>query len=97
MICAKANAMKITAAVRNIQNQDGGIVLDIRQGQMFRLNLVGSRILSLLQAGIDEPHIVVHISREFSTSIDTVRADVREFLDALEKRELLEQPSGDQI
>ena len=35
MICAKANAMKITAGVRNIQNQDGGIVLDIRQGQMF--------------------------------------------------------------
>lgn len=85
--------MKMTNGVRCTQNQDGGIVLDIRHGQMIRLNLVGSRILSLLQVGSDEPGIVAQIGREFDAPIETIRTDVREFLETLEKHELLERRS----
>lgn len=88
--------MKVTDGVRSTQNQDGGIVLDIRHGQMFRLNPVGSRILVLLEAGNDEPRIVEEISRDFNIATEIVKADVREFVEVLEKHQLLEQRSTGQ-
>jgi hypothetical protein len=83
--------MKVTEGVRCTQNQDGGIVLDTRRGQMFRLNLVGSRILALVEAGKDEPRIVEEISREFGAERETANVDVHEFIDALEKHHLIER------
>jgi hypothetical protein len=47
--------------VRSTHSQDGAIVLDIRQGQMFNLNFVGSRILELLKNGTAQPDIVDEI------------------------------------
>jgi hypothetical protein len=89
--------MKITEGVRRTQNQDGGVVLDILHGQMFRLNPVGSRILALLEVGNDEPRIVEQISRDFSMTLEIVKADVREFLEALEKHQLLERRSNFEV
>jgi len=43
-------------------------VLDVRHGKMFSLNLVGSRILALLEAGHQEPWISEELSRQFSIS-----------------------------
>lgn len=86
--------LKLSDGVRSTQNQEGGIVLDIRHGHMFRLNAVGSRILALLETGTDEPRIVEEISREFSIATTIVMADVRQFLEVLEKHQLLEQRSN---
>ena len=44
---------RLSEQVRSTHNQDGAVVLDILHGQMFRLNLVGSRMLELLKGG---PH-----------------------------------------
>src|ERR1035437_2435244 len=52
---------RVSDTVRSIHNQDGAIVLDVRQGQMFNLNLVGSRILELLKRGSTESEIVDEI------------------------------------
>jgi hypothetical protein len=45
---------KISETVRSTHSHDGGVVLDIRHGQMFNLNLVGSRVLELLKSGASE-------------------------------------------
>jgi DNA-binding IclR family transcriptional regulator len=66
-------------------------VLDIRQGQMFNLNFVGSRILELLKNGSTESAIVDEISRKFDVSRDLAESDVREFLQSLEKCHLIEK------
>jgi hypothetical protein len=42
---------RISNDVRSTQTQDGSILLDIHHGQMFCLNLVGSKILELLERG----------------------------------------------
>jgi len=42
---------RISKGVRSTHGQDGAIVLDVQQGQMFNLNLVGSKILELLESG----------------------------------------------
>ena len=82
---------RVSDTVRSTHNQDGAIVLDLRQGQMFNLNFVGSRILELLKSGSAESAIVDEISREFSISRDLAENDVREFLQNLKKSLLVEE------
>jgi hypothetical protein len=89
---------RISDTVRSTHNQDGAIVLDVRQGQMFNLNFVGSRILELLKSGSTESVIVDEISREFDVRRDISEKDVHEFLHNLKKCQLVEeQESGVQV
>lgn len=80
---------RVSQGVRSTHGQDGAIVLDVQQGQMFNLNCVGSRILELLESGSSEPEIVDAISREFSTEREVVEKDVHEFIEALTKHKLV--------
>jgi hypothetical protein len=80
---------RVSEGVRSTHGQDGAVVLDVQQGQMFNLNRVGSRILELLESGSVQPDIVNVISREFSTSREVVENDVREFIEALRKHKLV--------
>lgn len=82
---------KICESVRSTHGQDGSIVLDIKQGQMFNVNLAGSRILELLETGTPESEIACAISREFEISGQTAAQDVQEFLQTLQERRLLEE------
>jgi hypothetical protein len=82
---------QICEYVRKTHSQDGGIVLDVKHGQMFRLNFVGSRMLELLKQGFSEPQIAVQISREFGADLEIVQTHLREFLAHLEKHNLLER------
>ena len=82
---------RLSETVRSTHNQDGAIVLDVRQGQMFNLNFVGSRILELLKTGSTESAIVDQISREFGVNRDLAENDVREFLQNLKKSHLIEE------
>jgi hypothetical protein len=81
---------RVAEDIRSTHGQDGAIVLDIRHGQMFNLNLVGSRILKLLESGSALPEIVEEISREFGVSRNLAENDIQEFLRTLSKYELLE-------
>jgi coenzyme PQQ synthesis protein D (PqqD) len=82
---------KVSNTVCSTHNQDGAIVLDVRQGRMFNLNVVGSRILELLKSGYTESGIVNEIGREFGVNRDVAEKDVREFLQALNKCHLVEE------
>jgi Coenzyme PQQ synthesis protein D (PqqD) len=82
---------RVSDTVRSTHNQDGAIVLDVQQGQMFNLNFVGSRILELLKSGYAESGIVDEIGREFCVSRELAENDVREFLQALKKCRLVEE------
>lgn len=88
---------KVSDSIRSTHGQDGAIVLDIRQGQMFNLNLVGSRILELVECGSSEEQIADAISREFSADIETVRTDVAEFLGELKANKLLDTTPATEI
>lgn len=86
---------KVSEAVRSTHGQDGAIVLDVQQGQMFNLNLVGSRILELLERGSAEQEIVNVVSREFNASREVVESDVKEFLETLNRYRLVEDRRSD--
>jgi hypothetical protein len=87
---------KVSDAVRSTHGQDGAIVLDVQQGQMFNLNLVGSRILELLECGSSESQIVNVISREFNADVEVVKNDVREFLETLQIYKLVERENSNE-
>ena len=81
---------KVSEGIRSTHGQEGAIVLDIRQGQMFNLNFVGSRILELLESGATESAIVDEISHKFEVSREIAEGDVREFIASLKQHHLLE-------
>jgi hypothetical protein len=81
---------RLSDEVRSTHGQDGAVVLDIRHGQMYCLNLVGSRMLELLKQGHGEKEITDQVSKEFDASCDGVAADLREFLGVLEQHHLVE-------
>ena len=82
--------LKIAEGVRSTHERDGAVVLDIHHGQMFTLNIVGSKILGMMELGCPETKIVEAISREFGIRSDIVARDVREFLECLQKHRLVE-------
>jgi hypothetical protein len=89
--------VRVAENVRSTHSQDGGIVLDILHGQMFRLNFVGSRILELLQQSCAEPEIAEQLSHEFGIQQATAEADVREFVETIEKHHLLTRRDGNSL
>ena len=80
---------EVSAGVRSTKNDDGGIVLDIDHGQMFKLNPVGSLILESLRKGCAEIEIAKEISRRHSISEEIAMADVIEFIKSLEEHKLV--------
>ena len=80
---------RISSSIRSTHGQDGAIVLDVAQGQMFNLNLVGSKILELLEKGSDEAQIILAISQEFHADQEVVAPDVRDFLESLKRHKLI--------
>jgi hypothetical protein len=83
---------RISNDVRSTQTQDGSVLLDVHHGQMFCLNLVGSKILELLARGYDETRIAEEVSNSYGVARDIASGDVREFLDALYRYHLLQPP-----
>jgi hypothetical protein len=80
--------LTIPAHVRIARDADGAMVLDLFEGQVYQVNLVGSRILEMLKEGADETRIASHIAREFEIEQAIAEADLREFLESIEKHRL---------
>ena len=82
---------KVCETVRATHGQDGAVVLDIRQGRMFNLNLAASRIVELLKIGLSESEIADQMSQEFGIRRDAALRDLRECLENLKKHHLVEE------
>jgi len=73
-------------SIRRVANTDGGVVLDLRRGAMFRVNPVGARVLDLLDEGDSATQIAEKLSAEFNVALHEVHADVEEFIESLKLR-----------
>ena len=81
---------QVSSTVRRTKTEDGGVLLDIRHGRMFCLNVVGSQIIDLLERGFDAAQIAREVSDAYATDIEKVGADVREFIEVLNKHHILQ-------
>lgn len=82
--------LRLSDTIRRTETPDGGILLDVHHGQMFCLNVVGAKILDLMQREYDEARIADEISRQYGASREDVRADVIEFIETLQKHHILQ-------
>jgi Coenzyme PQQ synthesis protein D (PqqD) len=80
---------RVAESVRSKHTQDGGSVLDVRQGLMLTLNPVGSRILEFLELGAAESAVIDEISQEFDVNREIVERDVQEFIANLKRHRIL--------
>ena len=87
---AQVAMFRISDAIRRTETEDGGILLDVHHGQMFCLNVVGAKILELMQRGYDETRITDEVSRDYGVGREVVRADVRDFIESLHKHHILQ-------
>lgn len=70
-------------SIRRIANVDGGVVLDLHRGAMFRVNPLGAKVMDLIERGDSPTQIAEKLSAEFNVPLTTVRADVEEFIKSL--------------
>ncbi|HZQ20489.1 MAG TPA: PqqD family protein [Terriglobales bacterium] len=80
---------QVSKSVRATHNQDGAVVLAIHTGQVLRLNPTGSLVFQYLQQGATEAEILATLTTRFQLTSEVAAADLREFLDALERLELI--------
>lgn len=80
---------RVSDTLRATHNQDGAIILAIHTGQVLRLNPTGSLVFQQLQNGSTESQIVKAISERFRLSLKDANDDVYQFLNALERLELI--------
>jgi Coenzyme PQQ synthesis protein D (PqqD) len=83
--------LAISNTVRRTRTPDGGILLDTERGQILCLNVIGFQILELIEEGFDERQIVGRLCVAYNANVATVRTDVHEFLDALNRHEVLQR------
>ena len=77
-------------SIRRVANADGGVVLDLHRGVMFRVNPLGARVLDLLEQGDSQAQIAEKLSAEFRVALDEVQADVTDFVESLKTRGVLD-------
>jgi hypothetical protein len=76
-------------SVRQVENQDGSVLLDIRQGLCFSINPIGSKIWNMMKQEQSFDDIVDNLAAEFSIPKEQIRDDVREFATLLYQKGLL--------
>ena len=76
-------------SIRRVANADGGVVLDLRRGAMFRVNPLGAKVLDLLDQGDSPTQIAGKLSAEFNVPLHDVRVDVEEFIKSLKSHGVL--------
>lgn len=81
---------RLAEGFRSALTQDGGVILDIQNGQMLRVNAVGAQILEALKQAKPHREISSEIARTYLISEDRAEADLQEFFDSLRAHHLLE-------
>ena len=80
---------KTNSHLRTAANADGAAILDTEAGRISTLNTTGTYVWNALQRGEDIEAIAANLARETGEQIERVKKDLRDFLDALKKLNLL--------
>ena len=82
--------LRLSPNLRTMTDADGGVILDLRRGSIFRCNSTGAVILELLARGCDQTEITTNFSKLCNVPPGCASADVQDFLTSLARLGLLE-------
>jgi hypothetical protein len=85
--------LAIAPGVREVASEDGAVLLDVEQGICFSLNPVGLKIWELLKKGCSLEQIADALGQEFPVGRPQLVSDAREFIEALEAKQLIRRPN----
>lgn len=68
---------------------EGGVILNVENGDYFRVNRTGRLIWEMIETGTDRESLTNDLVERYGLPSDTAAADVDEFLAELRKRSLL--------
>lgn len=77
-------------SIRETINQDGAVLLDIKQGICFSMNPVGARIWQMLKKECSLDQIAESLKSEFSVPRSQIEPDISEFIESLVTRKLIQ-------
>jgi len=72
--------------LHSVANQDGAAILDIERGVLSTLNPTGAYVWQRFERGETIEAIVTALARETGEELETVERDVRDFLEALNRK-----------
>ena len=87
--------LRLAKNLRSVTNADGGVVLDLGRGQIFRCNATGAVVLEILGRGETEEGVVREVSHRCQVDAALISADVHEFLVSLRSHALLSENDRD--
>lgn len=77
--------LRLSNNLRSMTDANGGVILDLCRGQIFRCNATGAIILELLARGLDQPQLVSEFSKLCKVPEACASEDVRDFLTTLSR------------
>jgi predicted Rdx family selenoprotein len=75
--------------LRTIVNQDGAVILNTTTGGITTLNSTGALIWQALERGEALETIAANLACETGEQMDSLKRDVREFMNVLKEQKLL--------
>jgi hypothetical protein len=81
--------IKTADSVRETINEDGAVLLDIKQGLCFSMNPVGAKIWEMLKKQYPPNQIAAALELEFQLPRAQIEQDIAEFLEHLKTRNLI--------
>ncbi len=79
--------------VRASHSADGAVLIDVRQGTLFSLNVTGSTVWSGLEQGASPEEIAQGLAHKYHVPQAQVLADILALIRSLEDRQLVVPPS----
>jgi hypothetical protein len=92
---AHVRGLRVVESVKVTDTQDGVVLLDVREGMCFPLDLVGTLIWKRLEQGSQVREIAQHIADTFHIPLDQASGDVKEFVQQLQKERLVINEDGE--
>lgn len=85
------NLLRVSRSVRSKTTDLGTVLLDVKEGKIFQINPLGSRVWAGLESGASLQQMVEQFSSEFSIPAATVAADIAEFVVFLKNNSLIQE------
>lgn len=82
----------VSPDVRSTKSEDGAVLLDIRQGLCFSLNVVGAKVWEKLgssQTGVTLTELVSTLAPQFHVPVHQLTTDLQRYLGDLEAKGLV--------
>jgi hypothetical protein len=81
---------KENSYLQTVVGQDGAAILDIDRGQVSTLNSTGAFVWQRLRRGETIEAIIANLACETGEEIHVIECDVREFVELLKEKRLLQ-------